>query len=462
MKIQLTHPCTVREIAHVTGASPSPDLSWDAPVRSVATHSDEVEEATLFLALKGENTSGLRFHSEVLRRGGYTMAQEKTEKGLLVPSVIEALYRLADAHLRSFRRLRHTLCITGSVGKTTTKEILWHVLSGSLRLHATVGNQNSDIGLPLTVLAAPEDTELLLLEAGMNHKGELARISRLVHPSLAIITGIGHAHIGNLGSREAIAEAKKEILLGATADATVLIPQGEPLLDGIKGAKRVGTCGTGEYSLCRADGRLCLCTKGGARVFFPEKMQDSAMICDTAFAVAAALSLGLSPSLIEERISILKDNIFRQKTFCKNGTEIVFDAYNASFESVMNAIGQLCDKECETRALLLGDMQELGVHTDRLNRYVAEAIAERRKRISFLFLFGENADGIAAHACEAGFPSDRIFTNADADRPEASAADIRKVCREGTCLFIKGARGMRMERILDILIGEKGENADVR
>ncbi len=456
MKIKLTQPYTAAEIEKITGSYPSPDIPKDSTVRFIATHSDEVEQDTLFLAFDGAHTSGVCFHREILRRGGYIMAKEKLSKGFSVPSVTDALYRLADAHLLSLKYLKHTVCITGSVGKTTTKEILARILSHGFSVHATAGNQNSEIGLPLTVLSAPADTELLLLEAGMNHAGELARISHLIHPSLIIITNIGYAHIGNLGSREKIAAAKKEILLGARADAITLVPQNEPLLEGIKSAKGIGILHEGDYAIKSEDGRMKF-FEGDQMLFaYPSDIQDPAMLSAGAFSAAAALFLGISPHIIKDEILKFKNNIFRQNVLFVNGIEIIFDAYNASFESVLNAISLLCTKAATTRALVLGDMQELGTYTDALNERLAYAIAQKAAKIDLLFLFGENAQAVADFAVEAGFPPTRIFINSHTERPQDTATQILERKKDGMCVIIKGARGMRMERILHFLTNTKG------
>ena len=460
MKIKLTKPLTAKEIEAPTGALRATDISQDERIDAIATHSDEVEKNTLFLAFCGEKTHGDRFHGEVTKRGGCIMSEKSLSRGFKVTSVSDALFSLAKDHLASLKRLKSTVCITGSVGKTTTKEILSRILSPHAALHATEGNQNSEIGLPLTVLAAAEDTEILLLEAGMNHRGELARLSYLARPDLAIITNIGYAHVGNLGSREAIAEAKKEILLGMKEGGTALIPDSEALLSGIERAKKISLHSEdADYALFRESESILFKDRAGARILFPTDMKDPAMLSACAFAAAAALHLGIAPSLIENAISKLSNNIFRQKVYKKNKTEIIFDAYNASPESVLNAIRTLCEKkDGRACALVLGDMRELGAYTESQNERIAAAIAEPRNAPALLFLFGENASSVARYAIKAGYPRDRIFENPNAERPEDTAKEILNNAKDGMRIVIKGAHGMRMERILHLLT--KGRDGD--
>ena len=457
MKIKLTKPYTAREIEKITGAFIGSDIRPDQTLDAIATHSDEVEKNTLFLAFRGERTDGTRFYEAVTERGGYIMSEKRHARGFTVSSVQDALFRMAEAHLASLRQRKSTVCITGSTGKTTTKEILFRILSPHLCVHATKGNQNSEIGLPLTVLSAPEDTEILLLEAGMNHAGELARLSYLARPDLAIITNVGYAHVGNLGSREAIAAAKKEILLGKKENASVLIPAAEALLSDVADQRTVALFGEeADFTLTEENGDPIFKERGGAHLAFPQGMTDLAMRSASAFAAAAALLLGIQASSIEKEISSFRHNIFRQNIINKNGMEIVFDAYNASPESVLNAIFSLCRRRDERPcALVLGDMKELGAHADAMHRRIASALSEQRGDMDLLFLFGESAEAIAEYAKESGFPADRIFINPDTDCPEATANEILKRKRDGMRVVLKGARKMRMERILCLLTVEK-------
>ncbi len=458
MKIKLTHPISAKEIEGITGCV----LCGveNARIHSVATHSSEVEENTLFLAMQGEKTHGEAFRNEVIARGGFLLTEKHGDKSFCVPSVGEALFRLARTHLDKLTKCKHTIAITGSVGKTTTKEVLRRMLSDRYCTHATEGNQNSEIGLPLTILSAPTDTEILILEMGMNHKGELARLSSLATPDTILITNIGHAHVGNLGSRAAIAEAKKEILIGAKKNATVLIPSAEPLLSDVEDAIRIGLfCEDGDYALVKKGGGEHILLKGGEKILrIPQEIRDKGLLCAIAFSAVVAMKAGISVSKITDIISDFQYNIFRQKRFLCKKSEIVFDAYNASYESVLYAIEALGAEPMQARALLLGDMQELGEHESLLHRSVGSACAAARDKIDFLFLFGTCAPLVAEQAIMAGFDKRHIHVNADVDRPDITARAISPLMHKSTCLWIKGARGMRMERILKYLMNDAGDD----
>lgn len=462
MKIKLSSPLSSEEIERMTYTKAC--TAKGATVRYIATHSSEVTKDTLFLAMAGEKTHGERFRAEVIARGGFLLTEKQGDKSFTVSSVEEALFALAKAHLLKLRDLKHTVGITGSVGKTTTKEVLRRILSPALRTHATEGNQNSEIGLPLTILAAPMDTEALILEMGMNHKGELRRLSLLSNPDLVIITNIGHAHIGNFGSLAAIAEAKKEILIGAKKGRTVLIPAGEPLLSDIENHKTVSINGeAANYSLYKNERTKELRFREGGkdRIALSPKTQDKGMLSAIAFSASASMEIGIESDFIVDAISSLNDNIFRQTEYSLKNMHIVFDAYNASFESAVCAIQTLCDTRKSPRALLLGDMLELGDFADDLHKRIGYACAKAKEKMDRLYLFGRYAEAVADGAISEGFEKERIFINTDSAHPAITANQILYNTKPQSCLWIKGAHGMHMERILNLLIQfAGGENND--
>lgn len=458
MKIKLIQPLKAQEIENITKCTAC--TAKDATIHYIATHSSEVEPDTLFLALQGGNNHGENFRTEVLERGGFLLTEKIGERSFTVSSVFDALFALARAHIDSLCSLKHTIAITGSVGKTTTKEVLRIFLSQCFHTHATNGNQNSEIGTPLTMLSAPSNTEVLILEMGMNHKGEIARLSALAKPDYAIITNIGHAHIGNLGSRKAIAEAKMEILVGAKENAPIFIPAGEPMLAKLPNAKRIGLLSKeGDYAILpTADEEHIFLIDGKECMHIPKKIKDRGMLSAIAFSTAVATELGVSIRKIITSISQFVDNIFRQNNYLCREAEIVFDAYNASYESVLCAIEALISKPAQTRIFLFGDMRELGRHAEALHRAIGKKIATVKNQLDYLFLFGSYAPIVAEQAINDGFDKSHIFVNTKEDQPQITAYEILRYLKRGTYLHIKGARGLRMERILHILINHVGGN----
>ncbi|MBR2930985.1 MAG: UDP-N-acetylmuramoyl-tripeptide--D-alanyl-D-alanine ligase [Clostridia bacterium] len=228
MRIVTGEGICIKEFLLSLGADlPSePDLTLKKPIRAITLHSSLCRDGDLFISLAKDPEADRRNTEEASRLGALTVGRLGRIR-ISDPKI--ALLTLSALYKRRLGRLKTTLMITGSVGKTTTKELLKRLCEGSLTVHATEGNLNNDVGMPITVLTAPKDTELLILECGMNHEGELKRLSEYARPDPVIITNVGTAHIGNLGSREAIARAKLEALYGNPA-SVLIAPTDEKLL----------------------------------------------------------------------------------------------------------------------------------------------------------------------------------------------------------------------------------------
>ena len=225
MRIDLGTPMTLEEIAYATGGN----HKQNAIIKSITTDSREVEEGDLFIAIKGDKFDGADYVSEVKKRGGFVLASVPLYSDILHPNGADALLSLATYYIKTLPYLLYKIGITGSVGKTTTKEFLKIMLSDRYITHASKGNFNNQIGMPMSILSAEKNTQVLLMEMGMNHPGEISNLSRCLRPDIGIITNIGTAHIGNLGCRENIAKAKLEITDGMN-DGILFTPADEPLL----------------------------------------------------------------------------------------------------------------------------------------------------------------------------------------------------------------------------------------
>lgn len=461
MKVKLEIPLTLKEIGAAIGALYEGE---DREIRGISTDSRETGAEDLFFALTGERDSGEAYVEKVLLRGGAAVCAHRHSGALLVADTEAALLRLAAHYRKKLTALRSVIAVTGSVGKTTTKEFLASLLAQKYRIHATRGNYNNALGVSLTLLSAPKDTEVLICEAGMNHLGELSPISEALSPDLAIITLIGTAHIGNLGSREMIAKAKREILVGMRG-GTVLIPHGESYLSDIEGAKTVSTvCAEADFFLMPIETRL---TGSVADLYAGEKRISSVtlptagahLLTPLAFAMAAALTLGLSETEIRRGVSTITSDKTRQNIYKIGRLTILDDAYNASYESVRAAIEMLDLFPPKKKALLLGDMRELGSMTEELHREIGTLAAWHG--ISALFLFGVYAPYTARGALLCGFDPAAIFQNTDLSAPERTASDILRTATEETVLLVKGSRGVQMERILDAMkrMTEEEKNA---
>lgn len=445
MRIRLGTAMPLTEIALATGGRIN---TADNPlVGYICTDSREVRKADLFIAIKGEKYDG-EYYTDEARSAGAFVISSKEKSDIIHPDTRAGLLSLAEYYNKNLPYILYRIGITGSVGKTTTKEFLKILLSTKYRVHASEGNFNNEIGLPLSILSAKRDSRILLMEMGMNGFGEIGRLSKCLRPDLSIITNIGTAHIGNLGSRKNIAKAKLEITDGMS-DGVLIHPYGEEL---IKTDKKT-------LSFSTQSEKADFCIKGVKKETF--LIKSSQRICALDFsideeqykdcliaAIAAAMTAGLSEAEIYEGVShISRDNI-RQKLFSRENLLFYADYYNASWESV-----EACIKNAESlypnnkKSLLLGDILELGDMSDRIHFKIGRSVSPRIFRN--LFLFGSKISHTARGAVSVGFPSERIYINRSASLPELTADHIRKKCEKNEIIFMKGSRAMRLERILD-------------
>ena len=458
MRILLNRPYTATEIAEIAGGVA---LGAHRSGKYLTTDTRELKQGDIFVALRGENFDGNRFLAEAAERGAAFLITEE-EPTPLYPSVcVKNSYTALTALAKEAReRIAPTvIAITGSVGKTTVKNMISAVLSPRFRVHKTEGNHNNLLGTSLTLLSMPQDTEILVAEAGMNHMGELAELSVLLCPDIAVITNIGRAHIGNLGSRENIARAKLEILLHAVPGAFLLCPENEPLLAGHIGCFRRITVGDGAAADCRYQNYAGEYADFSFRERRYPKLRLSAVGIHTAycacFAVALGSVFGIGEEEIRRALAAPQTDGMRGECAYVGGICLIKDCYNAAPESVKSALTLLAERNGGRKIALLGDMLELGEYTRALHEEIGEFVA--KTGVDLLFTFGAAAQHYASGARRAGMAEECIFENPNPCRPEDSAAALLSVLREGDALLIKASRALRAEQIADMIAQKIGD-----
>ncbi len=452
MRIKLDHPYTATELCRLLGVF----SRATGTVTHLTTDSREAQPGDLFVALRGERYNGNHYIKEALAHGAVMALAEELcdrEDVIAVKDTMEALVTLAR---EARKRLAPTvIAVTGSVGKTTTKDMIAAVLSKKFRVHKTEENHNNLLGVVLTLLSTPSDTEILVLELGMNHAREIAELSYLAQPDFALITNVGNAHIGNLGSRAAIARAKLEILEGCKPATPYLYPACEPLL--------VPPCHAVTLPVAIGDREgfdaayLHIREENGHTVadfLCGQRLYEDVVLAGRGAHVAAcaafAVFLGDLFGVPEAGIrKALRSTLSRGRLeiFTEDGIHWINDCYNASPESMEAALSVLKNAtEGKRRIAVLGDMRELGRETrvlhERIGRLVAEAHAD------LLFTFGAAAESIADGAEEAGMPEKAIFRNPNPHAHALTAEQLASHLEEGDLVLLKASRGMTAERIL--------------
>lgn len=461
MRITLDCALRAKEIKDILRAESALDNNLE--FKFITTSSKEASRGDLFIAIRGENFDGNDYAKEALERGAYPICERALPSSFKVKDTKSALFSLAALYKTKLKKLKYTVAITGSVGKSTTKEFTKALLSRKYKLHATEENENNHIGVPLTVLRASSETEVLVIEAGMNHLGEIREISECIKPDIAVITNIGTAHIGNLGSREMIAKAKLEILAGMSGGA-VLLPYEEPLLSGKKNGIYLSQSATDAYSHFE---NVNLTAKESSFDYISKKSRIRHLVLSVGgrhlltclqYAIVISELFGLEEKEIKDGIfSISRDNM-RQKHINILNFRIFDDSYNSSYDSVKAAFDMLAMSNAPFSALL-SDMLELGEYTEMLHIEIGKSAARAGTRR--LYLFGRYAEFIKKGALLCGFDENRIFINPDLSSPLNTALDILKNTENGETVLFKGSHSTRLYRVTD-MIKKLSEERDVR
>ncbi len=450
MKATLHIPITLHDVARAVGHTP-PAVS--RPIDAVVTDSREADTTSLFFALRGERLDGNDYIEEALRRGAAVVCTRLHDGAMTVHDTRAALLALASAYRERLPSLLKTVAVSGSVGKTTVKELLASLLSADFDVHVTAGNYNNEIGLSMTLLSAPRATQLLVLELGINHPGEMLPLAQTARADIAVLTNVGHAHIGNFGCPEQLVSEKLRIGDALPDNGLLLVPDTDkrlckhpracPVSVSDRGAPfALLSVNTGEST------RTTVFLKDGnplSEVALP--FADEGAYRGAALAMTAAYLCGASPSGFTVSLAKRADTCLRMKrrTFFGGGT-VLDDTYNASPESVINALGVLSKKTDSTRCVLLGDMRELGSYTEQMHRTIGKRVYESGARRAFFF--GVYAPFYRLGAIDAGMSASDIFINNDITAPEITVQQIRTHCSGKETLLCKASHGVHLENIL--------------
>ncbi len=505
MKITLSTPLSPATLASMCGGclvlrDPTAPV---LPVSSICTDSREADRETLLSAIRGERVDGHRFLPAAAQAGCVSFLCERLPDGwddwstespmgdcpaaaILVPDTVRAFSALATARRQGELESLRIVAITGSVGKTTTKECTAAVLSEGLRLYKKDGNFNSTIGLPLSFLEVIPATDAAVLEMGMSARGEIATMSEAVSPDIAVVTNIGSSHLEHLGSRENIACAKLEIARGLRAGGILLYNVDEPLLTHLgqdfPDERPLLPTTIHALSLTLADtpgadyaARRMAPTNGGMRfdlhtpdgimpdLFIPAPGEH--MVWAAAFAAVVGLLCGLDEHAIRRGLTAYRPAHLRGSRRAVAGVTFLEDCYNAAPESMRAALRVLDTVATEAaakspsarRIAILGDMKELGSDTVSLHRAVGAAVA--RHAVDHLVTVGALAAHIAHGAVEAGLPADRITVTANetavsADTYSDIASQLAPHLHPGDILLFKASRSMKLEKMAEALVAE--------
>ncbi len=417
-----------------------------------------IKEKDTYLAIKGENFDGNQFWKQALDKGASTVIVENISiseeelknypnKNIIkVENTLEALYKIAKKKREKYSI--PVIAITGSVGKTSTKDIVANVVSKKYKTLKTQGNNNNNIGLPFTILKL-QDEEALVLEMGMNHFGEISLLSNIAKPDICIITNIGTSHIGNLGSRENILKAKLEILEG-TKNPKIILNNDNDLLHNWKqknqnnydiytyGIKEPSDINARGIELKESEGKFT-CNLNGNEIKITVPVGGEHFILNALCAVSVGKILNIDSKKIVKGIEEFQLTKKRMDiTQLPNGIKIINDAYNASLESMKASLKYLAEFKNNRKIAILGDMLELGEYTEKLHEEVGKAVYQNK--IDILITSGKNAKAISKQAKQDGMPEEDII---DCQNQEEIIEKLKQILKKEDIILLKASNGMK-------------------
>lgn len=466
---------TMSELARICGGILTfvgGEFNRDIPFSYVCTDSRETADGALFVALGGERVDGHDYIDAAISSGsGCVLCEripdtrnDKKYVAVVVEDSIKAVGELAKAY---DRRINHRkVAITGSVGKTTTKEFVASVLAENYRVHKTEGNYNSNIGMPLSMLSMSNDTEVSVLEMGMSGFGEIEYLSKIAEPDIAIVTNIGSSHMGHLGSRENIGKAKLEIVKGLKKGGTLLLNGDDDILREYRNPDfKPIYVGFGENCDFRAVNIRQTVFSTVFDIECGEKTVSGVSIPAIGhhniqaalFAYAVGVRMNLEDEVILRGLKNFKPVGMRQNIYDIGKLTVIEDCYNASPESMRASLGVLKSvgesKGTGSICALLGDMYELGSYSERFHEQVGLDFAAVGG--DKLFTFGQSADHIALGAILGGVATENIFRNGDVRDPALSGEMLLHSLKAGDTLLVKASRGAQAERVIQYLKDNK-------
>ena len=422
-----------------------------------------INKGDIYIGIKGESFDGNTFYEEAFSKGAsccildnipenidISKYQDKTI--IKVPNTIKCIQQLAKIK-RSMYNIP-VIAVTGSVGKTSTKDIIYEVVKTKYKTLKTEGNQNNHIGLPLTILKLT-DEEALVVEMGMNHLGEISVLANIVKPTIAVITNIGTAHIGLLGSRENILKAKLEITEPLSKDNTLIINNDNDLLHKESSKLKdkynlitIGIDNDSNYKATNIKDNIFSSNFNINKDNITINVGSTAFIYNSLVAYAIGKELNIESSKIIKAISNFKLSPHRlERKITKNNITLIDDTYNANQDSMINSLSILSKVKDKRKIAILGDILELGDYSEQIHRNIGKNIT--KDTLDILITIGNYSKYIKEEALNNNFPIDNIYSY---DNYEESLEELPSILKPNDIVLLKASHGIKLDKIVDYLL----------
>src|SRR6059058_3321274 len=448
---------SVKEIVEATGwrvLSGAQDVTF----AELFTDSREVESGGLFVALRGGQHDGHVFIPQAVERGADGVLCERPPQGvngaavILVDDTRRALLDLTAERLR--RRPLPIVAVTGSAGKTTTKELIAHLLGRRQRVHKSEGNLNTYTGIPMTIFEMDPRDRVLVVEYAMSRAGEIRELANAAPPTIGVVLNVGLAHVGFLGSIEAVAAAKRELVEGLAPGGLAVLNADDRRVRAMSAvARRFILYGFSAEATVRADrirlhglegsNFMLITPRGKADVYL--RLPGHHSVSNALAAAAVALEFDFYAAAIASALHGFAPPARRMNIITgRNGATVIDDSYNASPGSMLAALEVLgLAPRGALKVAVLGDMLELGDHAERAHEEVGSLAG---KTADVVIAVGEYAPRVVQAARRAGLPSDRAYV---VETAEQAVASVTPLLGAQTQVLVKGSRGMRLERVVE-------------
>jgi len=447
MEFSLAEVC-----AALSAAASAP--AADARIRGWSIDSRTLGEGDLFFAIKGENFDGHRFIQAAFERGAIAavVSEEVSAAGRPLLKVADTLNALQQLACWARRQWGHKIvAVTGSAGKTTTKDIIAAVLGVKYPVGKTTGNFNNHIGLPLSLLRMPGDAAVGVMEMGMNHAGEIRALAALARPDIGVVTNVGYAHVEAFQSIEEIALAKRELIESLPGDGVAVLNADDERVLAFRDVHRGQTL---TYGLSpNADVRATNLEIGaGESAFQVEGVQFRTVLAgrhgiqNVLAGLAVGRLFGIELRELAPAIAAFAPGKMRGERSSLRGVTILNDSYNSNPEAARAMVDVLCAEPARRRIAVLGEMLELGFWAERLHRDLGKYVAGAG--IDVLVGVRGMSQPMVEEARKAGLSNHAAFFF---DQPEEAGAFLRDFIRQGDTILFKGSRGTHIERALAVL-----------
>jgi UDP-N-acetylmuramoyl-tripeptide--D-alanyl-D-alanine ligase len=432
----------------LTAESQALVTGWSIDSRSIAP-------GDLFFALRGPNHDGNAYVDEVLRKGAVAAVANDPKPGtvLVVRDTLAALQSTAKWALKLWGG--EVIAVTGSAGKTSTKDVIASLIGAVMPVGKTIGNLNNHVGVPLSILRLPWPAHVAVLEMGMNHAGEIRNLCKIAKPRIGVVTNVGHAHMEAFDSIEGVAAAKRELIESLPFDGVAVLNADDPLVSCFRESHPGRTVTFGFSPGAEVRGEQVELTKCGVRFTVGGTQFQSALIgrhsvLNILAGLAVASLYGIRPAELTEAVKELAAPSMRGQRLVQDGVTILNDCYNSNPDAARVMIDVLRETPAQRRIAVLGEMLELGRWSEALHRDVGSYVA--RSGIDVLVGIRGEACHLVDAARQSGLAVDAAFFFADA----ASAGEhLRTIARPGDVILWKGSRGAHVELALERFLARR-------